>query len=309
MTGELIVDESQFTQLTSIDMQYESVRITNPSGIQVDEQALINHLKKVKGIDKLEELIIDTDSSLKNLSIVSVFTNLKILSVYGKHLQSFDGIESFTKGHYIKIHTHSNRRRDISHLSHAKVATIDLFVERKEDLSAISGFKFLERVGIYQSMEPDLREWKDVHFDSLSFKKCKFKELGNTAAIMGLTNLYVIGNRSLERFTGNNRRIKRLIVDGSKKLDLRTLKTFEGIETLIVNSCTNEMNLSEIGGLKKVKHIDFILCNVQVDLMNLKELFPSLESLHISQMEKNYGMQLKELNPDIEITSGSFRLE
>ncbi|UNK21039.1 hypothetical protein MNQ98_13940 [Paenibacillus sp. N3/727] len=308
MSEELIVDEARFAQLASIEPQYDSLRITNPSEIQVDGEALIEHLKRMKGIDKFEKLIIDYNSSLKNLSIVSAFTNLKILYVYGQHIQSFDGIESFTKGEYIKIRTHSNRRRDISQLSNTTVTGIDLYVERKEDLTAIAGFKYLKTIDIYRSMEPDLEEWKDVHFENLSFKKCKFKELGNTAAISGLTTINVLGCRSLERFTGNNRRIKRLVVDDCKKLDLRTLKTFEGIETLIVNSCPNEMNLTEIGGLKNVKHIDFILCEVQVDLIHLKEYFPNLESLHISQMKKDYGMQLKELNPNVEISSRSFRL-
>ncbi|MBT2765596.1 hypothetical protein [Paenibacillus sp. ISL-20] len=308
MSEELIVDESRFAQLTSIEPQYDSLRVTNPSEIQVDGEALIEHLKRVKGIDKFEKLIIDYNSSLKNLSIVSAFTNLKILYVYGQHIQSFDGIESFTKGEYIKVQTYSNRRRDISQLSNTTVTGIDLYVERKEDLTAIAGFKYLKTIDIYSSMEPDLEEWKDVHFENLSFKKCKFKELGNTAAISGLTTIDVLGCRSLERFTGNNRRIKRLVVDGCKKLDLRTLKTFEGIETLIVNSCPNEMNLTEIGGLKNVKHIDFILCEVQVDLIHLKEFFPNLESLHISQMKKDYGMRLKELNPDVEISSRSFSL-
>ncbi len=76
---------------------------------------------------------------------------------------------------------------------------------------------------------------------------------------------------------------------------------------LIVNSCTKEMNLTEIR-LKYVKHIDFILCNVEVDLINLKEYFPNIESLHISGMKKEYGLQLKQLNPDVQITSRSFEL-
>jgi len=309
MSEELVVDESCFKQLTSIEPHYDSLRVTNPSEIQVDGEALIEHLKRIKGIDKIEELIIDYNSSLINLSIVSAFTNLKILYVYGQHIKSFDGIESFTKGEFIKIKTHSNRRRDISQLSNTKVTGIDLYVERKEDLTAIAGFKYLKTIDIYCSMEPDLKEWKDVHFENLSFKRCKFKELGNTAAISGLTYISVLGCRSLERFAGDNSRITRLVVDGCKKLDLRTLKTFEGIETLIVNSCTQEMDLTEIGGLEHVKHIDFILCQVHVDLIPLKEYFPKLESLHISQMKKEYGMQLKDLNPDVEITSNSFRLE
>ncbi|AKG36404.1 hypothetical protein [Paenibacillus durus] len=309
MSEELIVDESKFTELTTIEPQYESLSISNPSEIQVDVEALITHLKRIKGIDKIEKLIIDYNSSLENISILSAFTNLKSLFIYGHHIQSLDGIESFSKGEYIKIQTHRNRRRDLSQLSNTKVKNIDLFVERKEDFTALARCKDLKTVDIYHSMEPDLEEWKDVRFESLSFKSCKFKELGNIAAISGLDDISVLGCRSLERFTGDNSNIKRLVLDGSKKLDLSTLKTFEGIEVLIVNSCTKEMNLTEIRGLKYVKHIDFILCNVKVDLINLKENFPNIESLHISQMKKDYGLQLKELNPDVEITSRSFRLE
>lgn len=309
LSEELIVDESKFTQLTTIEPQYDSLRISNPSEIQVDVEALITHLKRIKGIEKVEKLIIDYNSSLENLRIVSAFINLKVLYVHGQHIQSLDGIECFTEGEYIKIQTHHNRRRDLSQLSNTKVTGIDLYVERKEDLTAIVGLKYLKTIDIYHSMEPDFNAWKDVHFENLSFKRCKFKELGNIAAISGLDDISVLGCRSLERFTGDNSNIKRLVLDGSKKLDLSTLKTFEGIEVLIVNSCTKEMNLTEIGGLKNVKHIDFILCQVQVDLIHLKEYFPKIESLHISQMKKDYGMQLKELNPDVEITSRSFRLE
>lgn len=305
---EFTVDESAFTQLVNIDPQYYSLKISNQSDIQVDADALIEHLKQIKGIDKVKKLTIDYNSSLKNLGVLCAFTNLRILYVCGQHIQSFDGIGWFDKGEYIKIQTHRNRRRDISQLSQATVKNIDLFVERVEDLSAVAGFKFLNTVDIYRSMEPNLAEWKDVLFENLSFKSCKFKELGNIADVSGLSSISVRGCRSLEQFKGDNSNIKRLEVDSCKKLDLSTLKTFEGIEVLIVNSCTKEMNLAEIRGLKYVKIVDFILCNVEVDLINLKEYFPKIESLHISGMKKEYGVQLKQLNPDVTITSNSFEL-
>lgn len=308
MSEELIVDESRFTYLTHIEPQYDSLKISNPSDIQVDAAALIEHLKQMKGINKIENLTINYNSSLKNLDLLRAFTNLKILYVFGQHIQSFDGIEWFSKGEYIKIETHRNRRRDISQLSQIKVKRINLNVERIEDLSAIAGCKYLKTIDIYRSMEPDLKEWKDVPFEEISFKSCKFKELGNTAAISGLNDISVLGCRSLERFKEDNSNIKRLVVDSCKKLDLSTLKTFEGIEVLIVNSCTKEMNLTEIRGLKYVKSINFILCNVEVDLINLKEYFPNIESLHVSGMKKEYGLQLKQLNPDVQITSRSFEL-
>lgn len=308
MTLELIVDESSFAQLVRIEPQYDSLKISNPSDIQVDADALIEHLQQMEGIDRVEELTVDYNSSLNDLGVLRAFTNLKSLFVYGKQIKSFEGIEWFSKGVYIQIQTHRNRRRDISQFSKATVKNIDLHVERVEDLSAIAGFKFLNTVDIYRSMEPNLTEWRDVHFENLSFKSCKFKELGNIAAVSGLNDISVLGCRSLERFTGDNSNIKRLVLDSCNKLDLSTLKTFEGVEVLIANSCTKEMNLSEIRGLKYVKHLDFILCNVEVDLIDLKEYFPNIESLHISGMKKEYGLQLKQLNPDVQITSRSFEL-
>ncbi|RXZ81552.1 hypothetical protein EBB07_14615 [Paenibacillaceae bacterium] len=308
MSQELILDEAEFSKLTHLDSQHINLEISNPSETEVDEVALIKHLKKIRGIDRIEKLVINYDSSLKNLSILSVFSNLRILYVYSQSIQSFVGIEWFNKGEYIKIQTHRNRRRDISQLSQLTVENIDLYVEKAEDLEVIAGHKHFNIVDIFQSMEIDLSKWRDVIFNNLSFKKCKFKEFGNTAAIVGLNAINILGCRSLERFTGDNSNIKRLIVDGCKKLDLRTLKTFEGIEVLCVNSCTNEMNLEEIGGLKYVKHVDFIFCNVHVDLINLKEYFPNIESFHLSGMKKEFGLQLKHLNPDVQITSRSFEL-
>ncbi|NIK70559.1 hypothetical protein [Paenibacillus sp. BK720] len=309
MSEELIIDESQFSHLTYIAPQYKSLKISNPSDVQVDAEALIKHLKQTGGIDRIEKLTINYNSSLKNLDVLRAFTNLKILYVFGHHIQSFDGIEWFNVGEYINIETHRNRRRDISQLSQIKVKRMDLYVERIEDLSAIAKCSYLKTIDIYHSMEPDLKEWKEVPFDEISFKSCKFKELGNTAAIASLYDLSVLGCRSLEQFRGDNSNIKRLVVDNCKKLDLGTLTTFEGVEVLIVNSCTKEMNLKEIRGLKYVKSIDFILCNVEVDLIDLKEYFPKIESLHISGMKKEYGLQLKRLNPDVMITSRSFELE
>lgn len=309
MSQVLVLEETLFTQLLQIENQYDSLKISNQSDIKVDANALTEHLKLIKGIDQIEELTINYNSSLNDLSVLQAFTNLKSLFIYGQQINTLEGIEWFNKGEYIQVQTYRNRRRDISQISQSTIKYIDLFVERVEDLSAIAGCKYLQKLNIYQSMEPDFAEWEEAPFERISFKRCKFKELGHTsAASQGLQEISVLGCRSLERFTGDNSNIRRLVVEGSKKLDLCTLKTFKGIEVLIVNSCTKEMNLKEIGGLEFVRHIDFILCKVEVDLIDLKEIFPSLESLHISGMKEEYGLQLKQLNPEVRITSRSFEL-
>jgi hypothetical protein len=309
MTEDLTIDESNFTSIVNIESHYKSLTISNLLEIEVNAEALIAHLNQMEGTDQIEKLIIDYNSSLGDLSVLLAFSSLKILYVYGQKIKSFDGIERLCKGEYIKIQTHRNRRRDISQLSQTTIKRIDIHVERIEDYSAVAACKSLQTIDFFHSsIEPDFAEWKESPVERMAFKSCKFKELGDVALLSGLTDLSVRGCRSFERFKGDNSNIKTLGISSCKKLDLSTLQTFKGVERLVVNSCTKELNLTEIKGLKDVKILEFILCNVEVDLINLKDYFPKLESLYISSMKKDYGLQLKHLNPDVKIESRSFEL-
>ncbi|MFC4775742.1 hypothetical protein ACFO9Q_02990 [Paenibacillus sp. GCM10023252] len=307
MSQKLVLEESRFTDLIRIDEQYDRLKICNQSDKKVDAGVLTNYLKQIEGINRIETLTINYNSSLDDLYVLKAFTNLRSLFVHGAQIKTFNGIQWY-KGKYIQIQTHRNRRRDISQISQTRVENVDLFVERMEDFSAIAGCEYLKQIDIFHSLEPNFREWKNMPAETVSFKSCKFKELGNLSLVPNINDLSVLGCRNLEQFTGDNSNIKRLVVDSCKKLNLSTLKTFAEIEILIVNSCTKELNLTEISRLKYIKVVKFILCNVEVELINLKNYFPKIESLHISGMKKEYGMQLKQLNPDVKITSSSFEL-
>ncbi|RXZ81565.1 hypothetical protein EBB07_14695 [Paenibacillaceae bacterium] len=309
MSMELTVDEANFTEIKSISAEYDDLIILNEHGAAVDEQAFIEHWRSVKGTEHIKYLTIGYNSTLRNVHVIQFFPNLKALVLNGKKLLSIEGIEWYQQGGVIDINTNGNRRRDLAGLNQASIKTIYLYVERADDLSAINGCTKVTHLDLYRSPELNLLEWGQVPLESLYLKRCKFKELDNTAAISTLKDIRVLDCRNLERFTGDHSRITYLIIDNCKKLDLCTLSTFKSAYAITVNSCPLEMNLIEIGKLEKVKHITFIRCNVEVDLINLKEYFPNLESLHISKIKKDYGLKLKELNPDIEISSDSFRSE
>jgi len=149
MSQELVIDEARFTEISHIDAESDSLKISNSSNIEVDVEALIAHLHQVKGIDQIEDLTINYNSSLKNLSVLRAFPNLRSLFVYGQYIKSLEGIEWFSKGEYIQIQTHRNRRRDISHLAQTPIKHIDLYVERAEDLLAIAGCQHLKTIDIY----------------------------------------------------------------------------------------------------------------------------------------------------------------
>jgi len=249
----IILDEARFTELTHIDMQQSKLEITNPSDIKSDADALIEHLEKVKGIDRIKHLTIDYNSSLTDLRILQAFPGLEYLNVYGKHIMTFDGIEWFKNGEYLWIQTEKNWRRDISQITLAKFKRLTIFVERPEDLTAIGGCRELEDVELSRSMEPNFEEWTNMPAATVSFKSCRFKELGNFSLVPNLKDLIIIGCRNLEKFKGDNSNVKWMIVEGSRKLDLRSLRTFSSVEVLTVNNCTQPMNLSEISGLEHVR--------------------------------------------------------
>ncbi len=306
MSDRLVLEESLVKEITRIEEEHQWAELTNRLGRTVDAEELIEHLQQIEGIDRIQTLTIHFNSSLSDLRVLRALPNLKSLFVYGYQIKTLDGIERFEKGEYININTDRNRRRDISLLSQSKVNKVEISVGRMEDLSAVAGCESLKWMEIYHSMEPDFAEWKKMNVETVSFKSCKFKELGDISIVERVNDLSVQGCRNLERFTGDNSNIQRLLVSGCNKLDLRTLSTFQGVEFLTVNSCKKPMNLTELGELKHVKRMSFLLCNVEVDLTNLKEYFPSLESIHISKMKRDYGIQLKRLNPDVDIASDSF---
>lgn len=107
----------------------------------------------------------------------------------------------------------------------------------------------LNDLDLFRSKDLEFSKWNRVPLESLGLKQGKFKELGNTADIIRLKDIRVLGCRSLERFTGDNSRITWMLIDNCKKLDLQTIQTFQSIETLIVNGNPSEIGLTEIGEL------------------------------------------------------------
>lgn len=303
---ELIVEESNFRDLKRIAAGYDSIEFSNSLGIEVNSKALADYLCAVEGIDQIQTLSINYSSQLKNLMVIKAFPNLRYLNIYGYQITSLDGLEWFQQGEFIHIWTESNHRRRISKIPEAPIKRLILQYARAEDLEDIAECLTLNDLEISRSRDLNFSKWTRVPLESLSLKKGKFKELGNTADVSSLKSIWVLGCRSLERFTGDNSRISRLLIEGCKKLDLRTIHTFQGIESLIVNGNPNEIGLTEIGEFKKLESLSLLNCKVQVDTADLKRHFPRLKELYISNMKKAQAIELKQFNPDIVFTGDSF---
>ncbi|NOU71801.1 hypothetical protein GC098_10275 [Paenibacillus sp. LMG 31458] len=307
---ELKVEESNFRDLKRIELDYDSIEFTNRLGIEVDSTELSDFMGNVEGIGQIETLSINFSSQLKDLEVVRAFPNLRNIAVYGYQITSLDGMGGFQQGEYIKISTESkNRRRRIAQISQAPIKRMSLQFARPEDLDAIGECVTLNSLDLFRSMDLDFSKWKRVPLESLGLMQGKFKELGNTAQVESLSNMRVLGCRNLEWFTGDNSRITRMVIEGCKKLDLRTLQSFQNIEALIVNGNSNKVALNEIGELKQLKSLWLIDCNVQVDISNLKHQFSRLEELQISNMKNEQVLELSQLNTGVIVSGRTYTLK
>lgn len=302
METELKLEESRFHDLKLIEPGFDSIKFTNKLGIEVDSITLTDYLSEVKGIGQIQSLSISYSSQLIDLKVIRAFPNLRNISVYGYKITSLVGLEWFHQGEFIEISTETNRRRRITEISRAPIKRMFLQFARSEDLDDIAECLTLNDLDLHRSKDLDFFKWGGVPIKSLGLVQGKFKELGNTADIISLEDIRVLGCRSLERFTGDNSRITWMVISGCKKLDLRTIQTFQGIKALTVNGNSNEIRLTEIGELKHLENLMLIDCNIQIDTSNLKHQFPRLKELHISNMKKEQVMELNQANPDIMIS-------
>jgi hypothetical protein len=244
---------------------------------------------------------------LTDLNVIKAFPNLRNIRVYGYKIKSLDGLEWFQQGDFIDICMETNRKRRIDKISRAHITRMSLHYARPEDLDDIADCLTLNSLELYQSQDLDFAKWKRMNLETILLKRGKFEEIANTVDIPCLKSIYVLGFRSLERFAGDNSRITRLLVDNCKKLDLQTIQTFKGIKVLIVNSCPNDIALTEIGQLEHQESIDLINCNVNVDTLTLNHHFPKIKELHISNMKKEQAIELSQANPDVLITTKTYK--
>jgi len=174
-----------------------------------------------------------------------------------------------------------------------------LYIARTEDFDAIGASKTIKDVELGSCSHPPFDKWGKVPLEHMKISEGKFTELGNTALLKQLKKLDLISCRKLERFVGDNSGITWMLIEGSKQLDLSTIKTFSNIESLIINTNTNEISLSAFGGLEKLKHLSLLRCKVNFDIMNLREAMPNLEKLYISDLKKEQVLELSRLNPGL----------
>jgi hypothetical protein len=297
--GIISMEESDFRSLKRIESGYDTIRLLNNKGQEVDVNTIAEYFRQVEGIEKVRSLIISTSSNQKDLMIVKGFPNLLNIDVHGERIESLDGLEHFCNGRYLYIETGKNHSRSIANISQAPITMLSLIYARKGDFDAISASTTIKNLELGYCPHPPFDQWVGVPLEYIKFSGAKFKELGDTALLKQLKEMLLISCRKLERFVGDNSGITWMTIASCTHLDLNTIKTFRNIETLVINTNPNEVSLSAFGGLEKLKDLSLLRCKVNVDIINLKEAMPSLEKLYISNLKKDQVLELTRLNPGL----------
>lgn len=293
-------------ELNQIPKDCDTFEFSNDLLQSVNFDELINHLCKIKGLNQIQSLIIGHSSQLKNLKVIRAFPNLRYVSVYGLELLTLDGLEWFKHGEYMEINTGTHHKRRITQISSAPLKRLVLYCSRSEDIVDISQCISLTSLDLFLTKEIDFSRWSLIPLDSLGIMRGKFKQLGNTMEITTLRRMRILGCRKLEEFIGDNSGVTWMIIEGCKELDLRSVRTFHNIESLIVNGSKKHFSISEIGELNKLKSLWLDNCNMEIDIFNLSQQFPKLNELFVGNIQTEQAMKLREQNPNVQIkTPGS----
>jgi hypothetical protein len=295
------IEESNYSSLECIESGYNTIRLKNNLSLEVDGSIIAEHFSRVEGIDRIEILVIEFSSYLKNVEVIKGLPNLRCLQVNGNKIITLDGLEWFRRGEYVNINTGSKKRR-ITMILHAPIERMHLQFERKEDYDDIANSLTIKQLTILKGMDINFETWRNVPLEFLSLKSCKFKEFGDTAQVESLKKMDILGCRNLEKFVGDNSNITWLLIWGSKRLDVRTINTFSNIESLGINGMSNDTNLSDFGKLEQIKVLTLWNCKVNIDISNLKSNMPKLEKLQIPNMKEDQALELSKLNPWVSIS-------
>jgi hypothetical protein len=301
--GEVLVDESDVRSLKRIKTGDSAIVLENTGGRDVDGGEIAARFAELPGIENVESLTVGPTSRLRDLGVVKGLPSLLNIQVNGLQIRTLDGLEWFRKGRYLNVDTGKNRRRDIAKLQEAPIRKLTLQYAREEDFDAIAGSRTLGQLELGGSPQPSFGEWKKVPLETLGLYTGSFKELADTAEVPALRKLVLTRCRNLEKLAGDNGKVSWLVISACGKLDLRTLRTFGGLKSLVVVANSKKCPLSAFAELGWLETLSFDACQVPVDLPELGASMPRLKELHHSELKEDEARRLSQASPGVSIST------
>lgn len=308
--GEIDIEESRLRSVTRIAAGIDTISLGNSTQREVDGGDMAEWFSQVAGIEHVESLVLAPTSRLADLRVVKGFPNLRNLQVNSLQIATFDGLKWFRNGRYLNIDTGRNRRRCIAKITEAPIVKMSLQYAREDDLAAIAGCSTLRHLELGGPPRLAFEDWHAVPLEILGLSRSGIRVLADTAQLSTLKKMTLIGCQRLESVTGDNRVVTWLAVRNCSRLDLQTLTTFTNLESLIVvGGPPRPVALSAFAGLKRLRFLSIENRPVEIDVTNLQNLMPLIETLHITSLKADQARNLSRLNEAVVISTAreSFR--
>lgn len=304
--NEIDIEEWQIPTVKKISKKYDELILTNMAKKEIDEEQIIEGLKRIKNIDKIMTLRIEYPSNLSDLRLIEAFPSLKNLYVFGHNIKSFTGIEMFSKGEFLSIKTEKNKKRDIKGIENTKIKKIVLNYAREDDIDTISKCKSLNILNLYNCPNIDFKKFKIVPLNSIQMWSGTLECINNISSVKTIESLTLCRHQKLMNFLGNNGGVKWLLIQYCQQLDFKTIDTFVDLEHITIVGQKNQLKLSTFTGLKKIKSITFLNCKIVVNVREFSKSLKNIKELFISNLKKNEAKELSRINENITVANNSF---
>jgi Leucine-rich repeat (LRR) protein len=304
--GELFLEEWDDFSRIRTNASTSSVILSNSEEKPVNGPALARRLASIRGINRIRTLRVDRSSRVTDLDFLHVMPNLQRLFIYGRRLETLEGLESVINLQFVEIDTGRNSKRSLEAIRGAQITKLSLWWATPTDTDAVAGstsLRELELTGCRELSPPSLRE---VPLEHLRLERAKMTELANLSAIRRLESLFILNCSELRRFQGDNSGIKTVVVEACNRIEVASIRTFGDVETLHLVSIKHEIPLAALGKLDKLRSLSIQDSRLKVDVKDLTARLPQLEELWADTLRKHQLIELSEANPTVVIQNGAY---
>lgn len=130
------IDESAVPEVAPIPSGVSVLVLSNPQARAIDEEMLAGRLATLVP-SSVTTIIIDVDSQVTTLDVLSAFPSVTNVIVNGAHIRTLKGLHG-RRLDWLKIDTGKNRMRDLAGLRETTVDKLTVIDVSERDLSAIS---------------------------------------------------------------------------------------------------------------------------------------------------------------------------
>ena len=132
----------------------------------------------------------------------------------------------------------------------------------------------------------------------------RIAEIAHISNVPTLRVLTLAGHKHLQLLTGNNSGPTWMLFQDCKKLDVRSIGTFEDVEHLTITGIKTGGSLSSFSALSKLQTLSLLQCRMIPETVDLKEYAPLLKKIMISDSPESILRSVSMKNKNVIAANG-----